>query len=138
MGPNNSAQDVVRCDLCKTVIVQSYCDYCHVKLCKPCIGEHISDDHEKHRIVPFQHQKYTLIYPKCETHQNEYCKYQCIDCHVFICFECLASKEHSREHEFVKFKEVFITKKGHIQKDSEELKTQILPVYEEIANELEM
>ncbi|XP_078339246.1 uncharacterized protein LOC144627160 [Crassostrea virginica] len=138
MDPDYSAQDVARCDLCKTAIAQSYCDFCHVNLCKPCIGEHISDDYKKHVIVPIQQRKSTLIYPKCQTHKNEDCKYQCKDCNISICIDCLASKHHNKEHEFVKLEEVFNTKKEHIQSDTEELKNQILPVYEEIGNELEM
>nr|XP_022299235.1 LOW QUALITY PROTEIN: uncharacterized protein LOC111108041 [Crassostrea virginica] len=138
MDPDYSAQDVARCDLCKTAIAQSYCDFCHVNLCKPCIGEHISDDYKKHAIVPIQQRKSTLIYPKCQTHQNEDCKYQCKDCNISICFDCLASKHHNKEHEFVKLEEVYNTKKEHIQSDTEELENQILPAYKEIANELEM
>ncbi|XP_078309772.1 uncharacterized protein LOC144618090 [Crassostrea virginica] len=138
MNPDYSSQDVARCCLCKTAIAQSYCDFCHVNLCKPCIGEHISDDYKKHTIVPIHQRKSTLIYPKCQTHKNEDCKYQCKDCNISICFDCLASKQHNKEHEFVKLEEVFNTKKEQIQSDTEELENQILPVYEEIANELEM
>nr|XP_022296823.1 uncharacterized RING finger protein ZK945.4-like [Crassostrea virginica] len=138
MDPDYSAQDVARCDLCKTAISQSYCDFCHCNLCKPCIGEHISDDYKKHIIVPIHQRKSTLIYPKCQAHQNEDCKYQCKDCSISICSDCIASKHHNKEHEFVKLEEVFNTKKAHIQSDTKELENQILPAYEEIANELEM
>ncbi|XP_078339253.1 uncharacterized protein LOC144627161 isoform X1 [Crassostrea virginica] len=138
MDPDYSAQDVARCDLCKTAIAQSYCDFCHCNLCKPCIGEHISDDYKKHIIVPIHQRKSTLIYPKCQAHQNEDCKYQCKDCSISICSDCIASKHHNKEHEFVKLEEVFNTKKAHIQSDTKELENQILPAYEEIANELEM
>lgn len=62
MDPRLSAQDVVRCDLCKDKVVESYCEYCHVKLCKPCIGEHISDEYDKHKIVPFQERRSALIF----------------------------------------------------------------------------
>ena len=63
-------QDVARCDLCKTTIAQSYCDFCHVNLCKPCIGEHFSDEYDKHKIVPIHKRKSTLMYLKCGTHTN--------------------------------------------------------------------
>ncbi|XP_078339244.1 uncharacterized protein LOC111108041 [Crassostrea virginica] len=139
MDPDYSAQDVARCDLCKTAIAQSYCDFCHVNLCKPCIGEHISEDYKKtHVIVPIQQRKSTLIYPKCQTHQNEVCKYQCKECNISMCSDCLASKHHNKEHEFVKLEEVYNTKKEQIQSDTAELENQILPVYEEIVHEIEM
>ena len=106
MDPKYSAQDVARCDLCKTAIAQSYCDFCHVNLCKPCIGEHIFDDYKKHIIVPIHKRKSTLIYPKCGTHLNKTCEYQCKDCNISICSDCFASKQH-KEHEFLKLEESF-------------------------------
>nr|XP_022300403.1 uncharacterized protein LOC111108666 [Crassostrea virginica] len=137
MNPEHSAQDVVRCDLCKAVIAQSYCDFCHVNLCKPCIGEHISDKYDKHKIVPILQRKSTLIYPKCQTHQSKTCEYQCKDCNIFVCSDCTVSTQH-RGHEYLKLEELYTKSKGHIQKDREELENQISPTYEEIANELEM
>ncbi|XP_078341925.1 uncharacterized protein LOC111110276 [Crassostrea virginica] len=136
MDPNYSAQDVARCDLCKTAIAQSYCDFCHVNLCKPCIGEHISDEYEKHKIVPILQRKSTLIYPRCETHQNKACECQCKDCNVFVCSHCTASSQHSG-HKFLHLEELFTTSKKCIQNDREELNNTILPTYEEIVHELE-
>ncbi|XP_022300406.2 uncharacterized protein LOC111108668 [Crassostrea virginica] len=137
MDPNYSAQDVARCDLCKTAIAQSYCDFCHVKLCKPCIGEHISDDYKKHIIVAIHQRKSTLIYPKCETHQHKICKYQCKDCNIFVCSDCTVSTQH-KGHEYLKLEEMFTKSKDSIQRDRQELKNKISPTYEEIVNELEM
>ncbi|XP_078337476.1 uncharacterized protein LOC111101071 [Crassostrea virginica] len=137
MDPHYDAQDIARCDLCEIAIVQSYCDFCHVNLCKPCIGEHISDDYTKHIIVPFQQRRSTLIYPKCEKHPNKPCEFQCKDCTIFLCSHCLASKQHNKEHELLKLDEIFNEKKDHIQKDKEEIKKQLLPAYEDIASELE-
>nr|XP_022288739.1 uncharacterized protein LOC111100885 [Crassostrea virginica] len=137
MDPHYDAQDVARCDLCKVAIVQSYCDFCHVNLCKPCIGEHISDDYSKHTIVPFQQRRSTLIYPKCKTHPKRACEYQCEDCNIFLCTDCLASKPHNKKHKLSKLDEIFNKKKDQIQKDKQEIKEQILPVYEDIASELE-
>nr|XP_022298581.1 uncharacterized protein LOC111107598 [Crassostrea virginica] len=136
MDPDYIPQDVVRCDLCKTAIAQSYCDSCHVKLCKPCIGEHISDDYKKHIVVPILQRKTTLFFPNCETHQNEECKYQCQDCSFFVCSHCTASLTHSG-HKFLNLEELFNQSKKSVQFDREELDNQIMPAYEEIAIDLE-
>nr|XP_022298740.1 uncharacterized protein LOC111107711 [Crassostrea virginica] len=136
MDPDYIPQDVVRCDLCKTAIVQSYCDFCHVNLCKPCIGEHITDEYDKHKIVPFEKRKSTLIFPKCVMHDNKACEHRCTECDIFVCSFCTASKQH-RGHEFLKLEEHFNTKKQHIQNDAEELESQFLPAYKDIAIDLE-
>ncbi|XP_052679587.1 uncharacterized protein LOC128160325 [Crassostrea angulata] len=137
MDPHSSAQDVHRCDLCETAIVHSYCDVCHVNLCKPCIGDHISDGYDKHKIVPFKERRSTLIYPKCGTHPHKNCEFQCKDCNnIFVCSSCMASEQHGR-HKFVEVAEIFKTKKDDIKKDAKELENLIFPTYEEIERDLE-
>eukprot|EP00105_Crassostrea_gigas_P005046 XP_011418495.1 PREDICTED: uncharacterized protein LOC105321743 [Crassostrea gigas] len=136
MDPNPSAQDVHRCDLCETAIVHSYCDFCHVNLCKPCILDHILDGYDKHKIVPFQERRSTLIYPKCGTHPNKSCELQCKDCYICVCSSCMASDQH-KGHSFAEVSEVYMTKKVIIHQDSEELKIRISPSYEKIARDLE-
>ncbi|XP_052676184.1 uncharacterized protein LOC128157651 [Crassostrea angulata] len=137
MDPRTSAQDVHRCDLCETAIVHSYCDFCHVNLCMSCIGKHISDGYDKHKIVPFQERRSTLVYPKCRTHPQKNCDLLCKNCdNVFVCSSCTASEQH-REHLFVDVTEVYKTKKNNIEKDTEELKNLISPKYKEIAMDLE-
>ena len=79
-----------------------------------------------------------MLYLKCGTHPNKTCKYQCKDCNIFICSDCIVLKQHNKEHEFIKLEEVFNAKKTHIQRVTEELEKQFLPAYEDIANELEM
>nr|XP_034307169.1 uncharacterized protein LOC109617452 [Crassostrea gigas] len=136
MDPRSSAQDVHRCDLCDTAIVHSYCDVCNINLCKPCIGDHISDGYHKHIIVPFHERRSTLIYPKCGTHSNKHCELHCKDCRSFVCSSCMASEQHIG-HRFVEVKHEFETKKEIIKKDKIELGNSISPKYEEIAFELE-
>eukprot|EP00105_Crassostrea_gigas_P043321 XP_019927469.1 PREDICTED: uncharacterized protein LOC105339610 [Crassostrea gigas] len=137
MDPHSCAQDVPRCDLCETTLVHSYCDFCHVNLCKPCVVDHISDGYEKHKIVPFQERRSTLIYPKCETHPHKNCEFQCKDCNnIFVCSSCMASEQHGR-HKFVEVTEVFTAKKDEIKKDTQEFENHISPTYEEIAIDLE-
>uniref|UniRef100_A0A8W8LT71 B box-type domain-containing protein n=1 Tax=Magallana gigas TaxID=29159 RepID=A0A8W8LT71_MAGGI len=137
MDPHNSAQDVHRCDLCETAIVHSYCDFCHVNLCKPCVVDHISDGYDKHKIVPFPERRSTLIYPKCETHPQKMCELQCKDCNnISICSFCTASEQH-RGHIFVQISTVYKAQKETIEKDTEELVNTLSPTYEEIARDLE-
>ncbi|XP_065937809.1 uncharacterized protein [Magallana gigas] len=137
MNPRSSAQDVHRCDLCETAIVHSYCDFCHVNLCKPCILDHILDEYDKHKIVPFQKRRSTLIHSKCETHSHRNCEFQCEDCNnMFVCSSCMASTQH-KGHSFVEVTEVYKTKKDDIKKDTNELENHISPTYEEIAFDLE-
>nr|XP_034317427.1 uncharacterized protein LOC117686512 [Crassostrea gigas]XP_034317428.1 uncharacterized protein LOC117686512 [Crassostrea gigas] len=137
MDPQNSAQDVHRCDLCETATVHSYCDFCHVNLCIPCIGKHILDGYDKHKIVPFEERRSTLIYPKCRTHSHKNCKFQCKDCdEIFICSSCAASAQH-RGHTFLEVSEVYNTKKEVLGKDTKELENLISSTYEKIALDLE-
>nr|XP_034320026.1 uncharacterized protein LOC117687514 [Crassostrea gigas] len=136
MDPHSDAQDVPRCDLCETAIVHNYCDFCHVNLCTSCIGKHISDGYDKHKIVPFQERRSTLIYPKCGIHQNKTCELQCKDCNISVCSTCTASNRH-KGHNFVEVTEVYNEKKEIIKKDTKELENLFSPTYEEIARDLE-
>ncbi|XP_034317427.2 uncharacterized protein [Magallana gigas] len=137
MDPQHNAKDVGRCDLCETAIVHSYCHFCHVNLCIPCIGRHISDGYDKHKIFPFQERRSTLIYPKCRTHSQKNCKFQCKDCdEILICSSCTASAQH-RGHTFLEVLEVYNTKKEILGKDTKEFQNIISPTYEEIALDLE-
>lgn len=131
-----STQDGTRCDICKNAIVQSYCDFCHVNLCNPCTGEHILDEYDKHRVVPFPRRKSSLIFPKCGTHENRTCKFQCKNCTIFVCSFCIASKQH-KEQDFIELTEVYETKKENIVKDTCELENVLTPTYCEIALDLE-
>ncbi|XP_061178985.1 tripartite motif-containing protein 55-like [Saccostrea echinata] len=136
MDPRHSAQDVIRCDLCETAKVQMYCDFCHVSLCKPCIGEHIADEYDKHKIVPYQQRKSTLIYPKCATHPTKTCDLQCRECNIPVCSLCSASQQH-KGHSILVLFEIYNAKKNVIAKDTMELQNIISPAYKEIAKGIE-
>lgn len=86
---------------------------------------------------PFPGAKINLLYPKCGTHSNKLCKFQCIDCnYIFVCSCCVVSETHAW-HRFVEISNVYRTKKQTIERDTEELENLIAPTYEEIALELE-
>lgn len=136
MDPENSAQDVTRCELCKDNVVQSYCDFCHFNLCMPCIGEHIYDEYDNHRIVPFQDRNLALIYPKCKIHENETCELLCKNCEVSVCSFCMVSPRH-KEHDFSELSEVYETKKDGIKTDIDQLKKIIPPKFENFITDVE-
>ncbi|XP_062598799.1 E3 ubiquitin-protein ligase TRIM71-like [Saccostrea cucullata] len=137
MDPRTSAQDVMRCDLCETAVVQMHCDTCLVNLCKACVGEHmISDQTIKHVVVTFQSRKSTPLYPECTTHLKERCKMYCDKCDIPVCTKCLASDQHLG-HKLSEILKVVDNKKDKIIKDLTELNETIYPTYQDIASDVQ-
>lgn len=118
MDPGFTLQDTVQCGLCTNNIVQNYCDVCHTNLCKLCIGEHISNDYDKHKLVSFQERKSSLIFSTCKLHSYKTCHLQCKPCDALICVLCIASDEH-KGHDFIVLEDIYKTKKECIEKDTE-------------------
>ncbi|XP_062616964.1 E3 ubiquitin-protein ligase TRIM71-like [Saccostrea cucullata] len=95
MDPRTSAQDVIRCDLCKTAVVEMHCNTCLVNLCKACMGVHFSADLSKpHKIVDFKGRKSGPLYPKCKSHNKEPCVMYCKQCDIPVCINSLDSYQH--------------------------------------------
>ncbi|XP_062591073.1 tripartite motif-containing protein 55-like [Saccostrea cucullata] len=137
MDPRTSAQDVMRCDLCETAVVQMHCDTCLVNLCKACVGEHFSADLSKpHKIVHFKDKKSTLIHPRCTSHDEEMCEMFCTHCDVPICSICLASDQHLG-HKLVRVLEIRDKKRDKLIKKQTELKEKIYPNYQDIASDVQ-
>lgn len=113
-----------------------YCDLCHVNLCKLSICDHISDEYDKHKIVPIlERKKPSLMFPTCKIHSMKKCELQCKLCNVFICVMCLASSEH-KGHKFSVLEDIYKTKQVDIKKQTEEMKKIFALTYEEIRNGL--
>lgn len=136
MNPSRNTQDINRCNVCISSVVQHYCDFCHVSLCKSCIGEHISDGYDNHKIVSFQQRGVTLKFPKCQTHSNKICELQCIQCGEYLCAKCYASDIH-KGHDFIVLEDAFNTKEFDFKKDINEIETIFIPTYVEIRHDLE-
>ncbi|XP_062595923.1 pyrin-like [Saccostrea cucullata] len=137
MDPRTSAQDVMRCDLCETAVIQMHCDTCLVNLCKACVGEHISTGESKdHKVVKFHDRQCTPLYPRCTTHAKERCEMYCKQCDIPVCPSCLASKQHLG-HELSKVFQVLEEKKDIIVKERNELIDTIYPTYQDIASNVQ-
>ncbi|XP_062612671.1 E3 ubiquitin-protein ligase TRIM45-like [Saccostrea cucullata] len=137
MDPHTSAQDVMRCNLCETALIQMHCNTCLVNLCKACVGEHVSADLSKpHKIVDFKDRKSTPIHPKCKSHNKERCDMYCKKCAIPVCSNCLESNQHLG-HELSKILRVLNEKKGLIIKERKKLNETIYPMYQNIASDVQ-
>lgn len=136
MDPNYTGQDITRCDLCETSVVQKYCDICRVNLCISCVGIHISDEYDRHKVVPFSRRNSTLIYPPCKIHTSKRCKFRCDDCDVLLCSLCSSSSAHER-HKHSNIFEVYKSKKELIKNDAEKLENKVLPACKEMEKDIE-
>ncbi|XP_062617230.1 uncharacterized protein LOC134278942 [Saccostrea cucullata] len=117
--------------------MQMYCDFCQVNLCISCTGKHISDDYDKHKVVPVQQRKSTLIYPKCIAHQTKSCKYYCEECDISVCSLCSIISDTHKGHTISTLSDVYNAKKEVIENDTEALENIISPTYEEVATDIE-
>ncbi|XP_061168991.1 E3 ubiquitin-protein ligase TRIM45-like [Saccostrea echinata] len=137
MDPRTSAQDVMRCDLCETAVVQMHCDTCLVNLCTACVGKHmISDESKDHKVVKFQSRKSALLFPRCTTHTDNSCELHCKECNIPVCSACIDSKKH-KDHDVHLLKDILARKKAKIQKEINELKESICPTYLDIAKDVQ-
>ena len=127
MDPRYSAQDVVRCALCRDAVAPLYCNVCHTHLCGDCVEKHFSDKSKVHTVVPLEQFMSTLNYPKCPTHPSKQCELHCEQCDIPICSSCISSGKHIG-HVFADFK----SKTEVIRKDLEELEISIFPKYKEL------
>nr|XP_022342328.1 uncharacterized protein LOC111136045 [Crassostrea virginica] len=136
MDPRHSAQDVLRCTLCKTELALMHCNICHTHLCKDCIVIHFSDKSQAHNVVPIEQFLSTLSYPKCPNHPTKQCELHCKQCDIPICASCVSSRKHFG-HEIVDIFEDFEAKKEILKQDLQEIEKSIFPKYEEAASNIQ-
>ncbi|XP_048771452.2 tripartite motif-containing protein 2-like [Ostrea edulis] len=136
MHPRRSAQEVLLCDLCVTVPLQSHCELCHINLCTNCVGKHLSDSSTTHNIVSFKHRKSTPNYPKCSDHAEKHCEIFCEKCDIPVCSTCVTSGKH-KGHDISDVLEKLSTKTESLQYDLEELETRLYPRHEEMASDVQ-
>nr|XP_022305045.1 uncharacterized protein LOC111112038 [Crassostrea virginica] len=132
MDPRYSAQDVVRCALCRDAVAPLYCNVCHTHLCGDCVAKHFSDKSKVHNVVPLEQFLSTLNYPKCPTHPTKQCELQCEQCDIPICTSCISSGKHIGHKQLEIFAD-FESKKEVLRRDLQELEKSIFPKYQESA-----
>ena len=130
--PQFSLQDVIRCHLCDIPNPTMHCDICHENLCKSCVGEHLSENLEEHRVVTFKLRGST---PKCHKHFAKICEIFCEECNIPICSTCFFSAEHDQHKKEDIFK-FLKDKKDIMQNDLKELESTIFPLYQTTATEI--
>ncbi|XP_055998992.1 uncharacterized protein LOC125655688 [Ostrea edulis] len=136
MHPRRSAQEVLLCDLCATVPLQSHCELCNINLCVNCAVKHLSDSSKRHNVVPFLQRKVTPNYPKCPKHPEKHCELHCEECNIPVCITCVSSGKH-KGHDMSDILEKLSAKTESLQKDLKELETRIYPRYEEMASDVQ-
>eukprot|EP00105_Crassostrea_gigas_P032923 XP_011456127.1 PREDICTED: uncharacterized protein LOC105348425 isoform X1 [Crassostrea gigas] len=136
---SNSAQDVILCNVCTTSAAQVNCENCQVKLCSACLCNHFSNASNKdsHIMSLLKPRGPTPFYPKCQTHSDLAldCKCHCQDCDTPVCESCVSSTVH-KGHKIVDMKTALQNKKEVLQRDLQELETNIYPAYQKIASTL--
>lgn len=135
MDPKRSAQDVLRCHLCKTPVPSMYCDLCHIYFCQACVKEHLFDKSKQHRVIPLTQRVFSPNYPKCSTHVTKQCELHCKECDIPVCAQCLSSREHD-QHTKNNILKTFEYKKEVVQRDLQELKNLIYPKCQDIASNI--
>nr|XP_022305040.1 uncharacterized protein LOC111112036 isoform X2 [Crassostrea virginica] len=132
MDPRYSAQDVVRCALCRDAVAPMYCNVCHTHLCGDCVAKHFSDKSKVHNVVPLEQFLSTLNYPKCPTHPTKQCELHCEQCDIPICISCISSGKHIGHKQLEIFAD-FESKKEVLRRDLQELEKSIFSKYQESA-----
>nr|XP_022316097.1 tripartite motif-containing protein 2-like [Crassostrea virginica] len=127
--------DVVQCDICEAPVPPLHCNICHLNLCKACVGEHISNEFNNHKVVSFSRRGDIVNFPKCQTHCTKICEIHCKQCDIPICASCVSSGDHEHHRKEDNLKHLK-NKKELIEKDLSELKKSIYPEYQKIATNL--
>ncbi|XP_048751022.1 tripartite motif-containing protein 45-like [Ostrea edulis] len=136
LHPWRSAQEVLLCDLCETVPLQSHCEVCNINLCVNCVGKHISDSSKRHNVLPFLSRKSTPNNSKCPKDADEHYEHCGEKCDIPVYSAWVIFGKH-KGHNITGILEKHNAKIQSLQYDLEELETRIYPRYEEMASDVQ-
>ncbi|XP_062618801.1 uncharacterized protein LOC134280414 [Saccostrea cucullata] len=126
-SPTSWAQELITCDLCPKPTKQ-FCNNCQVSLCVDCVSKHVENlKSQTHDIVYFTNRKIQPVFPDCTIHSNQRCEAHCQQCNVQVCLKCILTSHNG--HKIVDMQEIFNEKKNEIEKENQEIESNILPKY---------
>ncbi|XP_065926245.1 E3 ubiquitin-protein ligase TRIM71-like [Magallana gigas] len=137
MDPWNSAQDVLRCTLCRDSVAPMFCELCRIHLCENCVETHLSEFTKVHKVVSFIEYLTTYSDSKCRKHPTKQCELHCEQCDIPICAQCISSETHIG-HKQVEIIQTFQSKFDTLQRDLQELEKFIYPKYKENASNIKV
>lgn len=132
----NINEEFQLCGICNGNSADLVCVECPIDLCKTCVGIHLVDYPDNHKIVKYQDKRNTLVFPKCHTHYQERCENYCKECKEAVCPSCISSYYHER-HKFQTISEIYDIKKEIIKNDIQELEQSIRPLYNSEIQQIE-
>ncbi|XP_056001672.1 tripartite motif-containing protein 45-like [Ostrea edulis] len=135
MHPRCSAQEVLLCDVCETVPLQSHCELCKIDLCSNCVVKHLSDSSKRHNVVSYKDIVHIRKYPKCSKHAEKHCELYCEKCDIPVCSTSVSHK-HSGHILCDVLKKIGSKTQG-LKNDLEELETRTSPRYDEMASDIQ-
>ncbi|XP_062592410.1 uncharacterized protein LOC134253834 [Saccostrea cucullata] len=135
------AQDVKRCRLCpqkhRKSLAEITCRNCEVNLCKDCVNTHLKSNPDIiHEVVTLKYQNSEFNIPKCRFHEEQDGEEFCLACKFPVCRACLTSGSH-QNHPYERSSKLLASNRNLIEKDNNELVTDIVPMYESILSDVE-
>lgn len=122
------AQAAINCEECSKS-AQQFCNSCQVTLCVECVPKHVIRlQSGSHDIVHFRNRKAQLIFNACEVHEGQRCEALCQQCNIPICIKCCIGPH--KHHDNVDISDLVQRKKEKIQRETEEIKNDIIPYFE--------
>lgn len=121
-------QQAAVCDLCKHKKVKLLCISCQYKLCKDCVGNHMTQElPQVHKVVKYEDRHTHFSHQFCMTHSDRQCDTLCTSCDIPVCQDCLTG--HHKDHSNEKLPREFLAKRKEILEDNEAMEESLIPKY---------
>ena len=109
------------------------CNTCGAKLCVNCKQEHEQNNDTRHHSITEYAKKLmpgSLSPPSCHEHNGKECVCWCQTCGKAACIDCVTTSHH--DHRFTKLETVLQDKRTRLQKELENLESNILKGWQDL------